>query len=269
MLKSCHRAWFTRIYITLKNKFFATSCTILYNVYSAENGAWKNRLFKLVKGKVFMCNADRIKDNLLKISETTKNYNAKIVAVSKYYGIYKITEAYNAGLRDFGESRLPEAIRKINGLEDEIQSDCIYHLIGHLQSNKIKWAVGFFKLIHSVDSTKLADEISKKAVEIGVNQEILIQVNNSYEKQKYGIAPSQLEDTIKHISNLKNIKIKGLMNVAPLTDDRHLIKKLFDEMYNLKEQYKLEELSMGMSNDYKIALDSGATILRLGRILFE
>lgn len=216
-----------------------------------------------------MCDAGRIKENLLKITETTKNYNAKIVAVSKYYDTTKMTEAYNAGLKDFGESRLPEAIRKINSLEDEIRSSCIYHLIGHLQSNKIKWAVGFFKLIHSIDSKKIADEISKRAVELGVKQEILIQVNNSFEKQKYGIAPSQLEDMISYISNLKNIEIKGLMNVAPFTDDKSVIKKLFDEMYELKERYQMQELSMGMSNDYKIALEEGATMIRLGRTLFE
>ncbi|MDO5436795.1 MAG: YggS family pyridoxal phosphate-dependent enzyme [bacterium] len=221
------------------------------------------------EGKVFMYHAGRIQENLLKIKELTDKYNSKIVAVSKYYAIDKMIEAYKCGIKDFGESRLPEAVQKINGLDDEMRSDCSYHLIGHLQSNKIKWAVGFFKLIHSVDSKKLADEISKKASELGVKQEILIQVNNSGEEQKFGIAPSQLEDMIEHVSGLENIELKGLMNVAPLTDDRALIKKLFDEMYTLKETYKLKELSMGMSNDYEIALDSGATIVRPGRIIFE
>lgn len=216
-----------------------------------------------------MCQANRIQSNLLKIKEKTDKYNAKIVAVSKYYSTDKMVEAYNLGIRDFGESRLPEAIQKINSLDDEMNSDCTYHLIGHLQSNKAKWAVGFFKLIHSIDSYELACVVSKKASLLNVKQDILIQVNNSGEEQKFGIAPSQLNDLIEKVSKLQNINLKGLMNVAPNVDDRKLIKKLFDEMFKLKEAYNLDELSMGMSNDYEIALDSGATIIRPGRILFE
>ncbi len=216
-----------------------------------------------------MCQANRIKTNLLKIRQRLDNYSAKLIAVSKYYSADRIKEAYECGIKDFGESRLPEAVKKINSLDDVIRSDCDYHLIGHLQSNKIKWAVGFFKLIHSVDSKSLADEISKKASLLGVEQEILIQVNNSGEEQKFGIAPSKLEDMIEYVSSLKGLKLKGLMNIAPLTDDKQYIKRLFLEMYKLKEAYNLEELSMGMSNDYEIALDSGATMIRLGRILFE
>ncbi len=206
---------------------------------------------------------------MAKIRKTTDKYNAKIVAVSKYYSAEKIVEAYNAGLRDFGESRIPESIEKINDLDDVIRKETTYHLIGHLQTNKVKKAIGFFKLIHSIDSLKLADEVSKEAQKMGIVQDVLIQVNNSHEEQKFGIAPSQLENMLETLQGYKNLNVKGLMNVAPLTDDKDLLKKLFDQMYALKEQYKLQELSMGMSNDYKIALDSGATIIRLGRILFE
>lgn len=213
--------------------------------------------------------ANRIKENLLNIKNVTDRYSAKIVAVSKYYDIDKMIEGYEAGIRDFGESRLPEAVKKINNLDDKINSDCSYHLIGHLQTNKVKWAVGFFNLIHSVDSVKLASEISKKALELGIKQKILLQVNNAFEEQKFGIAPSQLENIINEVSMMDGIELRGLMNVAPLTDDVKLIDKLFGEMHKLKEMYHLEELSMGMSNDFKIALENGATIVRLGRILFE
>lgn len=213
--------------------------------------------------------ANRIKENLLNIKNLTDRYNAKIVAVSKYYGTDKMVEAYEAGIRDFGESRLPEAVKKINNLDDKINSDCSYHFIGHMQTNKVKWAVGFFNLIHSVDSLRLANEISKKAVELGIKQKILIQVNNANEEQKFGIAPSQLENMINEVSKLDGIELIGLMNIAPLTDDVKLIDKLFNEMYKLKETYHLAELSMGMSHDFKIALENGATIVRLGRILFE
>ena len=213
--------------------------------------------------------ANRVLENLKKIQDEVSKYNPKIVAVSKYYGTDRMIEAYNAGLRDFGESRLPEAVEKINSLDDEIHSDCNYHLIGHLQSNKVKWAVGYFNLIHSVDSIKLADEISKKALTLGIIQHILIQVNNAIVEQKFGMAPSLLVNTLSEVSKLKGVELIGLMNIAPLTDDVKLLKRLFDEMYHLKETFKLKELSMGMSNDYKIALDSGATIIRIGRKLFE
>ena len=101
--------------------------------------------------------ANRIKENLLNIKNVTDRYSAKIVAVSKYYDIDKMIEGYEAGIRDFGESRLPEAVKKINNLDDKINSDCRYHLIGHLQTKKVKWAVGFFNLIHSVESVNFQE----------------------------------------------------------------------------------------------------------------
>ncbi len=212
---------------------------------------------------------NNVKDNFLNIKKITDGYNAKIVAVSKYYTADRMIEAYNAGIRDFGESRLPEAVEKINSLDDEIRTGCNYHLIGHMQTNKVKRATGFFNLIHSIDSIRLAEEVSKRALELGIKQKILIQVNNSGEEQKYGIALSQLDNMINKVSEMKGLELIGLMNVAPLTDDLKLLNRLFREMNNLKETYNLSELSMGMSNDYKIALDNGATIVRLGRILFE
>lgn len=216
-----------------------------------------------------MCKASRIVENLLKIRNETEKYNAKIVAVSKYYSTDKMIEAYNAGVRDFGESKLPWAVEKINSLDDVMRSDCNYHLIGHLQTNKVKRAAGFFNLIHSLDSIRLADEIQKEALRLGIVQKVLIQVNNAGEKQKSGVALSQLENLIEHVSSLANVELIGLMNVAPMTGDVELLKRLFTQMHELKEMYDLTELSMGMSNDYKIALDCGATIIRPGRALFE
>ncbi len=213
--------------------------------------------------------ANTVEKNLLEIKKVTDNYNVKIVAVSKYYSGEKIVEAYNAGLRDFGESKLPDAVKKINGLDDEIKQKSTYHLIGHLQSNKIKWAIGTFDLIHSIDSIKLANDISNRALSLGIKQKILIQVNNAGEEQKFGVAPSQLEDILEKISLMQGIEVVGLMNIAPLTDDKVLLNRLFKEMHKLKDVYNLKELSMGMSNDYEIALDNGATIIRIGRKLFE
>ena len=178
-------------------------------------------------------------------------------------------EAFKVGLNNFGENRVLDAIEKINLLEEEIASNSHYHLIGHLQSNKVNRAVGFFDLIHSVDSYELAGKINDVAKQKGIVQKILIQVNNAHEEQKFGIAPSQLESLINDVSGLENISLEGLMTMAPLTDDTVLIGKLFCEMRQLKDKYSLKELSMGMSNDYKIALEEGATMIRLGRILFE
>lgn len=211
----------------------------------------------------------KISENLNRILTFANKFNPTIIAVSKYYTVDKMEEAYKAGLRHFGENRVLDAIEKINLMEEEVTSNSHYHLIGHLQKNKTKKAVGVFDLIHSVDSEELASQIDNVAGQKGIVQKILIQVNNAGEEQKSGIAPSQLESLIEKISSFRNISLEGLMTIAPLTDDVALLRKLFSEMYSLKEKFQLKELSMGMSNDYKIALEEGATMIRLGRTLFE
>ena len=216
-----------------------------------------------------MCTYDTIQKNYNRILKIVDGKNVRIVAVTKYYDENAIINAYRAGLRDFGESRALESVEKINKLDDEIRQKSTYHFIGHLQTNKVKHVVGFFDYIHSVDSLKVAKEIAKCAAEKGIVQKILIQVNVADEKSKFGIAPLQTDDLIKEISKLDSLKIEGLMNIAPLTDDEKELRKYFSQMRKLKERYGLKELSMGMSNDYKIALEEGATIIRLGRTLFE
>lgn len=210
-----------------------------------------------------------VSENLNRILKSIDGRNVRIVAVTKYYDYTKIAEAYNAGLRDFGESRALEAIEKINKLDDEIKTKATYHFIGHLQTNKVKHVVGYFDYIHSVDSLKVAKEIARCAAQKGIVQKILIQVNNADEESKFGVAPSQLDNLIQEISKLDSVKIEGLMNIAPFVNNESELRRLFSQMRELKEKYHLRELSMGMSNDYKIALDEGATMIRLGRILFE
>ena len=210
-----------------------------------------------------------VKDNLNRILKDTKNYNSKIIAVTKYYGVDKVIEAYDAGLRDFAESKVLDAVAKIGKIDDTIKSQSLYHFIGHLQTNKVKHAVGAFDYIQSVDSLKVAECIDHEANKKGIVQKILVQVNNAREPQKYGIEPCNLENLINKISTMKNVELTGLMNIAPLTDDVKEIDRLFSDMKKLQEQYNLKELSMGMSHDYKIALENGATMIRLGRILFE
>lgn len=129
--------------------------------------------------------------------------------------------------------------------------------------------VGNFDYIQSVDSLKVAQEIAKHAAEKNIVQKILIQVNNANEESKFGIALSQLDELVEQIGSMNSLKLEGLMNIAPIYADEKELRRLFSQMRELKEKYKLKELSMGMSNDFKIALDEGATIIRLGRILFE
>ena len=210
-----------------------------------------------------------VKENLKKISKEIEQYHPKIIAVTKYYNEEKMIEAFSAGLRDFGESRAIEALEKINKIDDTTRLQSVYHFIGHLQTNKVKHVVGNFKYIHSVDSLKIAKCIDEEANKKGITQKILIQVNNADESQKFGIEKSQLENLIKEVSNLKSLELVGLMNIAPLTDDYKELQRLFLEMRKLTDEYQLKELSMGMSHDYKIALECGSTMIRLGRILFN
>lgn len=210
-----------------------------------------------------------IKQQLEFILEDIKNYDPKIIAVTKYYDETKMIEAFDAGLRDFGESRAIEALEKINKIDDTTRAQSIYHFIGHLQTNKVKHVVGNFEYIHSVDSLNLAKCIGEVAEQKGIKQKILIQVNNADEPQKFGIQKSQLENLIKEVSNLKSLDLVGLMNIAPLTDDYKKLQGLFLEMRKLTDEYNLKELSMGMSHDYKLALECGSTMIRLGRILFN
>ena len=203
------------------------------------------------------------------ILKEVEKYNPRIIAVTKYYGIEKMIEAFEAGLRDFAESRAIEAVEKINKIDDMTRAQSVYHFIGHLQTNKVKHVVGNFEYIHSVDSLKLAKCIDEEASKKGIRQKILIQVNNALEAQKFGIDQLQLENLINEVSEMKSLDLVGLMNIAPLTDDTDELHRLFSQMRKLTDEYQLKELSMGMSHDYKIALENGATMIRLGRILFN
>jgi len=210
-----------------------------------------------------------VKENLNQILKEIQNYNPTLIAVTKYYGTDKMIEAFQAGLRNFAESRAVDAVEKINKIDDTTRKQSVYHFIGHLQSNKVKYVVGNFKYIHSVDSLKLAQCIDLEAEKQGVVQKILIQVNNANEPQKFGISPNELDNLIEEVAKLKSVELTGFMNIAPLNANESELRKLFTQMWELKDKYKLKELSMGMSNDYKIALECGATMIRIGRKLFE
>lgn len=215
-----------------------------------------------------------IKQNLLQIQEEIAPYKPNIIAVTKYFDENAIIAAYNAGIKDFAESRAVEAIAKINNLPDEIKQNSHFHFIGHLQTNKVKKVVNHFDFIHSVDSLKLAQVISEEAYKINKTQNILLELNNAGEEQKFGFSKSELMKSFPEIIKLPNIKVLGLMNMAPLNAGEKEIETLFTDVKETQETLNkmfncnMLEISMGMSQDYKIAAKCGSTMLRVGRKLF-
>ena len=216
-----------------------------------------------------------VEKNLLGIRQKIAHCNVKIIAVTKYFGTDAIKTAYELGIRDFAESRAVESIKKIESLPEEVKQNSTFHFIGHLQSNKVNKVVKTFNLIHSVDSIKIASEISKAACSINKREKVLLQVNNAGEEQKTGYTKEQLKKDLPEILKLEGIEVCGLMNMAPLNAEEKVLNELFEDIRlfrdNLEKDFgiKLEELSMGMSNDYEIAIKHGATIIRVGRKLFS
>ena len=196
----------------------------------------------------------------------------KLVAVTKTVGWDKILPLYDAGQRDFGENRVSDALEK----KVIAPKDCRWHLIGSLQSNKVRKAIGNFVLIHSVDTPELAKKLSDASVEAGVVTSILLQVNISGEGSKHGLSAGEWIVKFQDIHHLPGIKIEGLMTMAPMTEDLGTIRSCFrglrelrDEMKKLYPTTPLKELSMGMSGDFKIAIEEGATLVRIGSALFR
>ena len=216
----------------------------------------------------------KVRANLLQIQEDIAPYKPNIIAVTKYFDESAMIEAYDAGLRDFAESRANEAVEKINNLPTDVRNNSRFHFIGHLQTNKVKKVVPNFDYIHSVDSLKLAKAISDEAKAIGKVQKILLQVNNANEEQKFGFSKDEIFEEFPKIKALPSIEIAGIMNMAPLGASEEELNKLFGDVFNIKKELEkefnceLKELSMGMSQDYKVAVKNGSTMLRIGRKLF-
>lgn len=216
-----------------------------------------------------------VKENLLAIKEEIVPYTPNIIAVTKYFDESKIIEAYEAGLRDFGESRVLEAIEKINKLPQEIKDNSNFHMIGHLQTNKAHHAVGKFDYIHSVDSLKVAKILSEEALKLQIKQKVLLQINNANEEQKFGFSKEEVLENFAEIKSLKGLDIIGLMNIAPFGLDKQTLSGLFEDIVKLRDILEekfdcdLREISMGMSGDYKEAVVAGATMIRVGRKLFS
>ena len=216
-----------------------------------------------------------IAENIEKIKARIAPYNATVIAVTKYFDESQIIKYYELGFRDFGENRVKDALEKMNKLPEYIRKNSRFHLIGHLQTNKAKLAVGNFDLIHSVDSLKIAETLNEEAKKKDVVQKILLQINNAKEEQKSGFYPEEIKEAFKKIMDMQSLKISGVMNMAPINsseEELHYLFKNIKQIYDeLQSEFKLElkQISMGMSRDYMIALEEGATMIRLGRILFE
>lgn len=193
-----------------------------------------------------------------------------IVAVTKTHPAAVIKSAVAAGLHNIGESRVQEAETKIS----EVGRIARFHLIGHLQSNKAKIAVRLFDVIQSVDSLKLAREISRRAEEIGRTIECYLQVNCSGESQKHGVSPTDCLDLLSTVKELPSVKFTGLMTIGPLSDSEEEIRKAFRVCHDLFRKghtlmgEEFDVLSMGMSDDFELAIAEGATLIRLGSLIF-
>lgn len=195
-----------------------------------------------------------------------------VVAVTKLHEVAELEELVNSGQAIFGENRVQELLEKY----DKLPGDIKWHLIGHLQKNKVKYIADKVALIHSLDSIELAEEISKQMLKLGRQMECLVQVNVAHEAQKYGIDPLEAENFIKKAATLSGIKIVGLMHIAPNFANKEDTRPLFREMYQLFEKIKaanipqveMKYLSMGMSGDYQIAVEEGSNMVRIGHAVF-
>lgn len=215
-----------------------------------------------------------VRQNLLQIQEDIAPCKPNIIAVTKYFDKQAIISAYNVGLRDFAEARVNQAVEKIEALPDEVRNNSHFHFIGHLQTNKVAKVIRYFDFVHSVDSLHLAEKISSEAVKIGKVQKIFLEVNFANEEQKFGFSRESLDEEFGRVKDLPNLDIQGLMSMSPLGADEAFLKELFTSVKNvqdmLAQKYNVElpETSMGMSQDYVVAVKCGATKLRIGRKLF-
>ncbi len=215
----------------------------------------------------------KISENLKSIHERINAAQARsersaasvtLVAVTKTVSAERISEAQQCGESVFGENRVQE----LNAKYPEIKN-AHWHLIGHLQTNKVKYAVGKAELIHSVDSLHLAEAINAAAEKLGIVQDFLLEVNISGEESKYGLTIDEIADIMKETEKLKNIRFRGFMTMAPKAASESEIRAVFRRAHDLFVQYNADILSMGMSGDFELAVEEGATHVRVGSAIFK
>ena len=195
-----------------------------------------------------------------------------LIAVSKTKPIELLREAYEAGARDFGENKVQEILEKGPQMPDNAR----FHMIGHLQRNKVRQVIGKAVLIHSVDSLRLARQIEEDAAKMGILVPVLLEVNVAREESKFGFFTEEVEAAVREIASLSHISVKGLMTIAPFVENPEENRKVFQELYQLSVDIKsknidnvnMSVLSMGMTGDYEVAVEEGATMIRVGTGIF-
>ena len=197
----------------------------------------------------------------------------KLVAVTKKVEPERVIKSINLGINTFGENYAQEFRDKFKVLEKEVDQEIKWHFIGQLQKNKVKYVMGKVELIHSLDSLSVAEEINKRAENMGITVPVLIEVDTGGEESKGGINPSKLEEFLKELRCLSSIDVQGLMTMPPYFDDPETARPYFCRLRELRDSLlasfpKLNELSMGMSGDFEVAIEEGATIIRVGSAIF-
>lgn len=252
-----------------------------------QNGYWLTAVSFFViankKSKMLGFHTMRIRENLKAVKEIINNsslkagrnpQDIKLVAVTKTVGLPEIIEAVKVGVSILGENRVQEAKEKITNYKLHITNSKVeWHFIGSLQKNKARTAVQLFDLIHSVDSISLAEEINKQAQNTGKKQRVLIQVKLSGEAAKRGVLEKGLNELLEEVDKMSNLRLEGLMTIPPYFENPEMSRPYFVRLSEIRDKlsstaYNLPELSMGMSNDFEVAIEEGATMVRIGTAIF-
>ncbi len=217
---------------------------------------------------------NEVRENIQKACEKAGRspQEVTLIAVSKTKPLFMLEEAYEAGARDFGENKVQEILEK----HPKMPEDARFHMIGHLQRNKVKQVLPHAVLIHSVDSYRLAEQISQEAGKLGITAKILLEVNVAKEESKFGMMPEDVEQMAGQIAALPHLQIEGLMTIAPFVDDPEKNRPVFRKLYQLSVDIKKKNidnvnmgvLSMGMTGDYQVAVEEGSTMIRVGTGIF-
>ena len=222
-----------------------------------------------------------LKENLAQVEENIQRAceragrdrkEVTLIAVSKTKPVEMLREIYDAGIRVFGENKVQELVDKYEVLPEDIK----WQMIGHLQRNKVKYIIDRVDLIHSVDSIRLAETIDKEAEKKGITAKILIEVNVAKEDTKFGLMPEEVDNFIEQLANYKHIQVQGLMTIAPFVSDPEENRPIFARLRELSvdigkknvDNINMSVLSMGMTNDYQVAIEEGATMVRVGTGIF-
>ncbi len=217
---------------------------------------------------------NEVRENIQKACEKAGRspQEVTLIAVSKTKPLFMLEEAYEAGARDFGENKVQEILEK----HPKMPEDARFHMIGHLQRNKVKQVLPHAVLIHSVDSYRLAEQISQEAGKLGITAKILLEVNVAKEESKFGMMPEDVPEMVGQIAALPHLQIEGLMTIAPFVDDPEKNRPVFRKLYQLSVDIKKKNidnvsmgvLSMGMTGDYQVAVEEGSTMIRVGTGIF-